>query len=116
MPKRFTATENAIEKGLDTQSPSAGAKLVQGWIEALEGEEFSGAKGIARDLQRLHKELDSGEPDSEAVEKLLGKLGAATTKAGGRAEDDKIGGKVTALGEALTNHGGDHVVEEDDED
>ena len=104
MSKRFTATENAIEKGLDTVAPAAGAKLIEGWIEELQDADFSGAKGIAADLGRLHKELGKAAPDDETVLTLVGKLGQAATKAAEKA-DGALGDKVRALGEALTKGG-----------
>lgn len=103
MPQRFTATENAIERGLENSTPGQGKKLVQDWVEELKKADFTGAKGIAGDLEKLGKALDEDEPDAEKIRSLLGKLGEATLKAADKAEDDKVAEKVRALGEALTS-------------
>lgn len=102
MPKRFTATENAIEKGLETNTAASGSKLVASWEEELRNSDFPGAKGIAGDLERLRKALEADEPDGEKIQHLLTKLGESTVKSADRAEDEKVGEKVRALGEALT--------------
>ena len=114
MPKRFAATEGAIEKGLAHTSPKAAAKLVGEWVGELEKTDIAGAKGLHADLARLQKELEKDEPNSDRVQKLLGKLGPATTKLADKAEDEKVGEKVRHLGQALTDSGqeGD---EDDDE-
>ena len=103
MPQRFTATENAVERGLENSTPSAGKKLVADWQAELKNADFTGAKGIAGDLDKLAKALDADEPDAEKVRELLGKLGEATLKAADKAENEKIAEKVRSLGEALTS-------------
>ena len=100
---RFTATTNAFEKGLDKVSPKSALNLIEDWETALADTEVRGAKGIARDLQALHKALEAKEPDEERVRTLLGRLGSATTKIAGSAE--KGGDKLKALGEAMTKAG-----------
>ncbi len=103
MPQRFTATENAIERGLENSTPAQGRKLITDWENELKNADFTGAKGIAGDLERLNKLLQADEPDGEKVRQLLSKLGEATLKAADRAEDEKIAEKVRSLGEALTS-------------
>ena len=93
MPKRFAATEGAIEKGLAHTSPKSGAKLVGEWVAALEESDLPGAKGLHNDLARLQKELEKDEPNGDRVQKILGKLGPATTKLA-----DKGGGGGRAPG------------------
>lgn len=110
MPKRFAATESAIEKGLDQTSPKAGAKLVHDWSTELEKVDLPGAKGLHADLDRLAKELEKDEPDATRVQKILGKLGPATVKLADRADDEKVAEKIRSLGEALVASG----VEGDD--
>ena len=112
MPKRFAATEGAIEKGLDKTSPTAGAKLVHEWSTELEKVELSGAKGVHADLDRLAKELEKDTPDAARIQKILGKLGPATLKLADKCDDDKVAEKVRAIGQALVDNG----VESDDED
>lgn len=115
MPKRFAATEGAIEKGLASTSPKSGAKLVADWVAELEKSDLPGSKGLHADLARLQKELEKDEPNGDRVQKILGKLGPATTKLADKAEDEKVAEKVRHLGQALTDSGteGD---EGDDED
>ncbi len=105
MPKRFAATETAIEKGLANTTPTSGAKLVAAWAEELEKTDLPGAKGLHGDLLRLQKELEKDAPDGDRVTKILGKLGPATTRLADRAEDEKVGEKVRSLGEALSGAG-----------
>ena len=105
MPKRFAATEGAIEKGLDQTSPKNGAKLVHEWSTELEKTDVAGAKGVHGDLERLAKELEKDEPKPETIQKILGKLGPATLKLADKCEDEKVAEKVRALGEALQGHG-----------
>ncbi|OQW46520.1 MAG: hypothetical protein A4S16_10315 [Proteobacteria bacterium SG_bin6] len=105
MPKRFTATENAIEKGLENTSPKQGAKLVREWLDEVENLDMPGAKGLHGDLQKLATELEKDEADPAKIEKLLGKLGPATVKLADRCDDEKVGDKVRTLGEALIDSG-----------
>ena len=107
MPKRFAATEGAIEKGLDQTTPKSGAKLAHDWATELEKTEVAGAKGVHGDLERLAKELEKDEPNGATVQKILGKLGPATVKLADKCEDEKVAEKVRALGEALQGHGVD---------
>ncbi len=112
MPKRFAATEGAIEKGLENTSPKSGAKLAHEWAAALADTTVTGAKGLHADLERLAKELEKDEPNQATVTKLLGKLGPATLKLADKCEDEKVGEKVRHLGQALQSSG----TESDDED
>ena len=101
MPQRFTATENAIEKGLDKATPKAGAKLVEDWIKELESVEVTGVKGLHGDLVALEKELTKEAPNGEHIQKLLGKIGPSTVKMADKVDDAKVAEKVRSLGEAL---------------
>ena len=113
MPQRFASTEKAIEKGLSHTSPKSGAKLVHEWVAELEKTEFAGAKGLHNDLDRLAKELDKDEPNTDRITKLLGKLGPATVKLADKADDPKIAEKVRHLGQALVEHGTEGGDEEE---
>ena len=101
MPQRFTATENAFEKGIENTSAKQGAKLVGEWVEELKKADFTGAKGLAGDLERLEKLLTAEEPDGEKIQTLLEKIGESTAKAADRAEDEKVAEKVRKLAEAM---------------
>jgi len=113
MPKRFTATENAIEKGLENTSPKQGAKLVREWLGEVENLDLPGAKGLRGDLEKLATELEKDEADPKKVERLLGKLGPATVKLADRCDDEKVAEKVRALGEALVESGEESADEEE---
>lgn len=80
-------------------------KLIEAWDAELENADFAGAKGIHGDLQRLRKELQKDEPKSDAVTRLIGKLGAATVKSADKIDDEKMAGQVRSLGEALSRSG-----------
>ena len=105
MPARFTATNNAIEKGLENATPKSAIGLIDGWSTEVEKNEFSGSKGIHSDLERLKKELEKDEPNGEAIGKTLHKLGAATSKSADKCDDEKVADQLRKLGEALTKSG-----------
>ncbi|UUR08995.1 hypothetical protein [Sphingomonas glaciei] len=101
MPQRFVATENAFDKGIENTSAKAGAKLAGEWAEAVRKADFTGAKGLASELERLEKLLSADEPDTDKLGPLLEKIGQDTAKAADRAEDAKIAEKVRKLAEAM---------------
>ncbi len=103
MAVKFAATMNAVNKGLDELKPSKGADLIEDWETALADVDIPGAKGIARDLAALRKQLEKSEPDSERVLGLVHRLGQATTKIAEKS--DKQSDKLKALGEALSEAG-----------
>ncbi len=105
MPARFTATNNAIEKGLENATPKAASGLIDGWLTEVEKNEFTGSKGLHGDLEKLKKELDKDEPNGEAIGKLVHKLGAATTKSADKCDNEKVAEQLRSLGEALTKSG-----------
>ena len=112
---RFAATQHALEKGLNQTSPQAGIKAIDDWVEQLNGIDKRGTKGLAGDLERLKRELEREQPREENVLKLVGKLGAATTKLADQAEAANQQ-KLRELGEGLTNAAGQHAdaAEEND--
>lgn len=101
MPQRFTATENAFDKGIENTTPRQGAKLAGDWVEELRKADFPGAKGLAGDLEKLEKLLAADEPDGDKIQPLLEKIGEATAKAAERAEDEKVAEKVRKLAQAM---------------
>lgn len=101
MSQRFAATENAFEKGIENVSATQGAKLTADWVEELRKAEFSGAKGLASDLERLEKLLNDDTPDGKRIQDLLEKIGEATAKAADRADDEKVAEKVRNLAQAM---------------
>lgn len=101
MPQRFTATENAFEKGIENTSAKQGAKLAGEWVEEIRKADFTGSKGLASELERLEKLLNDDEPDADKLKTLLEKIGQDTAKAADRAEDPKIAEKVRKLAEAM---------------
>ena len=105
MPARFTATNNAIEKGLENASPKAAVGLIDGWLAEVEKNEFTGSKGLHGDLERLKKELEKDAPNGDAIGKLLGKLGAETTRAAARTDSDRVAEQLRSLGAALSRSG-----------
>ncbi len=101
MPQRFVATENAFDKGIENTTPKAGAKLAGEWAEAVRKADFTGAMGLASELERLEKLLSAEEPDTDKLKTLLEKIGQDTAKAADRAEDPKVADKVRKLAEAM---------------
>jgi hypothetical protein len=112
MAIKFAATTNAVNRGLENTKPDKGAHLVEDWETALADLDVPGAKGIARDLAALRKQLERDQPDGERVHGLLHRLGQATVKIADKAE--KNGDKVRALGEALVEAGEESGDEEED--
>ena len=112
MAVKFTGTMNAINRGLDSAKPAQGAHLVEDWEAALAETNVTGAKGILRDLQSLHKQLESGTPNADRIHALLHRLGAATTKIADKAESN--GEKLKALGQALSEAGEEEHEEAED--
>ena len=103
---------NAVNKGLENTKADKGAHMVEDWEAALADLDVRGAKGIARDLAALRKQLESDKPNGERIQALLHRLGEATVKIADQAE--KNGDKVRALGEALRDSGQEQGDEEED--
>lgn len=103
MAVKFAATMNAVNKGLDDLDPAKGGDLIEDWETALADVDVPGAKGIARDLGALRKQLEKGEPDAKRVLALVHRLGQATSKIAGKS--DKQADKLKALGDALVEAG-----------
>ena len=112
MAIKFAATMNAVNRGLEGLKPTKGADLIEDWEAALSDIDVPGAKGIARDLAALRKQLEKDAPDSERVLALVHRLGAATSKIADKA--DKQGEKLKALGEALSEAGDEDEDETED--
>lgn len=112
MAVKFAATMNAVNKGLDELKPAKGADLIEDWETALADIDVSGAKGIARDLAALRKQLEKSEPDGERVLKLVHRLGQATSKIADKS--DKQSDKLKALGDALSEAGDEDADDAED--
>ena len=113
MAIRFAATINAFNRGIEELKPATAVSLIEDWETALADIDVPGAKGIARDLAALRKQLESPTPDGERVSAIVARLGDAVTRIAPRA--DKAGDKLTALGEALGDAGTPQHDEEIDE-
>lgn len=112
MAIRFAATMNAFNRGIEDAKPAAAINIIEDWETALADCDVPGAKGIARDLGALRKQLESGQPDGERISAIVARLGDATTKIAGRA--DKSGDKLEKLGAALSESGSAQDDEEED--
>ena len=112
MAIKFAGTMNAINRGLEGVKPAKGVDMIEDWETALADLDVPGAKGIARDLGALRKQLEKGEPDGQRVLDLLHRLGAATTKIADKSDGSQE--KLKALGEALTDVG-EHAPDEEED-
>ena len=112
MAVRFAATLNAFNRGIEDVKPANAVSMIEDWEAALSDIDIPGAKGIARDLASLRRQLDSKEPDGERIAAIVHRLGEATTKIAARA--DKNGDKLTDLGKALSESGTPQHDEEHD--
>lgn len=92
--------------------PAKGADLIEDWETALSEVDIAGAKGIARDLAALRKQLEKPEPDSQRVTSLIHRLGQATVKISERA--DRQSEKLKELGDALIEAGDEDSDETED--
>ncbi len=113
MAIRFAATINEFNRGIEDAKPATAVSLIEDWETALADIDVAGAKGIARDLAALRKQLERDAPDAERVSALVARLGDAVTRIAPRAETS--GDKLTALGEALSDAGSPQHDEEIDE-
>ncbi len=113
MAIRFAATINAFNRGIEDLKPATAVSLIEDWETALADVDVPGAKGIARDLAALRKQLESNTPDGERVSAIVARLGDAVSRIAPRA--DKASDKLTALGEALGDAGTPQHDEEIDE-
>ena len=113
MAVRFAATINAFNRGIEDAKPAAAVSMIEDWESALADVDIPGAKGIARDLAALRKQLEGTSPDGERVSAIVARLGDAVTRIAPRAE--KVSDKLTALGEALSDAGSPQHDEEIDE-
>ena len=113
MAVRFAATINAFNRGIEDAKPANAVSIIEDWETALAEVDVPGAKGIARDLGALRKQLESASPDGERVSAIVARLGDAVTKIAPRA--DKNSDKLMALGEALSGSGSAQDDEEMDE-
>ena len=101
MPQ-FDATIKHIKEGVKSFTISAAVKNIEGWEATLEKAEAPGTKTIIKDLESLKKHLQAEKINSEAVKKLVLKLGKETVTIAGKT-DSKNAPKIKALGEALTD-------------
>lgn len=80
------ATIGALDRGLDQVKPADGVALLKDWIGMLKG--GAATSGIAGDLQTLHDELQSSDPDGLKISEIMEKLGMSTKDAAGSATKD----------------------------
>ena len=112
MAVRFAATLNAFNRGIEDVKPATAVSMIEDWETALADIDVPGAKGIARDLGALRKQLESDKPDGERVSAIVARLGEAVTKIADRA--DTNGDKLKTLGAALGEAGEAQHDEEED--
>ncbi|GGI81027.1 hypothetical protein GCM10007973_16940 [Polymorphobacter multimanifer] len=113
MAVRFAATINAFNRGIEDMKPAAAVSLIEDWETALADVDVPGAKGIARDLASLRKQIESGSPDGERIAAIIGRLGESVSRIAPRA--DRNGEKLTTLAEVLNESGSAQADEEIDE-
>lgn len=113
MAIRFTATLNAFNRGIESMKTGTAVQMIEDWETALSDIDVPGAKGIARDLAALRRQLEGAAPDAERIMVLIGRLGDATTRIAARA--DKSGDRLAELGSALAESGSTQDDEAHDE-
>ncbi len=100
MALQFTATINALEKGVTSMSPEAAVKRIENWEDVLQEVDVPGARSILRDLGALKRQLEQDEPDEDRIQSILSRLAESTTKIAGKVED-RNSERIRELGEAL---------------
>jgi len=87
VPASFSATMNALRKGVTRMSADAAIKKIEGWEEALQEVDLPGTRSILRDLSALKRQLEQDEPDGERVRSIMARLADATMKIASRVDD-----------------------------
>ena len=101
MPARFTATNKALDGGLDKVAPADAIKVIEYWEEQMKDVQGAGAKTLLHDLASLKTHLGADKIDAAGVRKLTHKLGLETSKLGGG--DDAVSKHVKELGDKLAH-------------
>lgn len=112
MAIRFTATLNAFNRGIDTMKPAQAIQMIEDWDAALSEVDVPGAKGLARDLASLRRQLEAPAPDEDRINALLHRLGTATSRIADRS--DQSADKLHALGTAISHAGSEQADEDHD--
>ena len=99
MPQ-FAATIKHLKDGVKGFTINAAVKNIEGWEATLEKLDAPGVKAIVKDLENLKKHLHAKELDSEAIKKIVAKLGKETVTLAGKS-DSKEAERIKELGEAL---------------
>ena len=111
---KFKTTMDAFKDGVKKMPIDKAVGNIEGWEEYLQKHDGEGVKAVLADLGKLKKLLQADDVDSEAVNKLLEKVGKDTVKAAGKA-DNAEAKHIRELGEALTSASEDEEDEDDDE-
>ncbi len=113
---KFKTTMDAFQGGVKKLPIDKAVQNIEGWEDYLHKHEGEGVKAVLADLGKLKKLLQADEVDSEAVNKLLEKVGKDTVKVAGK-ENNAEGKHIRELGEALISASEDEDEdEEEDED
>lgn len=111
---KFKTTMDAFEGGVKKLPIDKAVANIEGWEDYLHKHDGEGVKAVLADLGKLKKLLQADEVDSEAVNKLLEKVGKDTVKAAGKG-DNAEAKHIRELGEALTSASKDEDEDEDDD-
>ncbi len=96
---KFNTTIKALED-IQSLSPEAAIKNIDGWEKFLEAHEVDGAKKLVTDLNKLKQLLGEKPLDDGKIKTLMTKLGKETTALAGEAKAGE-GDSIKKLGEAL---------------
>lgn len=110
---KFKTTMDAFEGGVKKLPIDKAVANIEGWEDYLHKHDGEGVKAVLADLGKLKKLLQADEVDSEAVNKLLEKVGKDTVKAAGKG-DNAEAKHIRELGEALTSASEDEDEDEDE--
>lgn len=88
--------------GLTAMAPAAALANINGWIDQLDGAEFTNATEIRAGLMTLRDQLQESPLNGAAIGETLSNLGAWTTEAGaGNDGLTTLGGALSSAGQSL---------------
>lgn len=100
---QLEATISTLDEGIVALSPTAARGLIERWLNTLA--EYPGLNDVATTLGELRAALADQPIDGDRVGELLRRLGARTTDAAAKADDDAVRTRIERLGSLLSKGG-----------
>ena len=97
----FDTTIAALTSGPENLAPETAITNIEGWQSYLAEHQTEGTQQVSSELAQLKQHLSAGEPDTDAIEALLEKLGASTLYVANNGNTSNSS-KIMEIGEALS--------------